>query len=91
MLPRLARLFAEKMAGRTRWTVEVDRAVLLAHDLPRAHRKPWSYPWLNDLPSVCTKLGIASAFDEVWLVSFVSPFGDPDVTRVDNWLEPEFR
>jgi hypothetical protein len=84
LLPRVAALLSGKMAHRIRWSSEVDRAVLVVHDLPRVHYKPFHADWEKVLPEACKQVNTAAAFDEVWLVSFVSPFHDPEVVRVDN-------
>jgi hypothetical protein len=86
--PRVRTLLSRKMGDRSRWTVDVDRAVLVTHDLPRIHYKSFNPDWEKELAVACRQLPTAGAFDEIWLVSFASPFADPTVLRVDALRHP---
>jgi hypothetical protein len=80
---RAADVVSRKMQDRGRWTVKVDRAILVVHDLPRRHFKFGFHEWDVELRRALAGLKTNDSFDEVWLVNYKDPFAEPIVMRID--------
>jgi len=62
----------QKMLGRRRWSVSVDRAILIAHDLPREQMYEGGLfaDWLEPLRRAVFTTRALESFDEVWLMTW---------------------